>query len=84
MKHTTMLMLLQISLAVNGTNNAISTYVSADDSWSYMQTGDAAANFNAGQGYSIRREMDQSAGNISFTGDFKYRKCRDLFSCSWV
>ena len=56
-------------LAVNGTNNAISTYVSADDSWSYMQTGDAAANFNAGQGYSIRRIIDQSAGNISFTGD---------------
>jgi hypothetical protein len=55
-------------LAVNGSNNAISNYVSANDSWSYMQTGDAAANFNAGQGYSMRRVTDQSAGNISFTG----------------
>ena len=39
-----------------------------------MQTGDAAANFNAGQGYSVRRATGQSAGDISFTGDYKYRK----------
>ncbi len=56
------------SLAINGTNNAIGSYVPADDSWSYMQTGDAAANFIAGQGYSVRRETGQGAGDISFTG----------------
>ena len=56
------------SLAINGTNNAIGSYVPADDSWSYMQTGDAAANFNAGQGYSVRRETGQGEGDISFTG----------------
>ena len=56
------------SLAINGTNNAIGSYVPADDSWSYMQTGDVAANFNTGQGYSVRRETGQGAGDISFTG----------------
>jgi endonuclease I len=56
------------SLAINGTNNAIGSYVPADDSWSYIQTGDAAANFNAGQGYSVRRETGQGEGDISFTG----------------
>ena len=56
------------SLAINGTNNAIGSYVPADDSWSYMQTGDTAANFIAGQGYSVRRETGQGAGDISFTG----------------
>jgi hypothetical protein len=55
-------------LAINGTNNAIGSYVPADDSWSYMQTGDAAANFNVGHGYSVRRETGQGAGDISFTG----------------
>ena len=39
------------------TNNAIASYAPADDTWSYMQTADAAANFTAGQGYSVRREM---------------------------
>ena len=56
------------SLAISGTNNAISTYVSASNSWSYMQTADAAANFNAGQGYSVRLADGQSTGDISFTG----------------
>ena len=56
------------SLAINGSNNAISTYASASNDWSYMQTGDAAANFIAGQGYSVRRETGQSTGDISFTG----------------
>jgi hypothetical protein len=56
------------SLAINGPNNAISIYASASNDWSYMQTGDAAANFTAGQGYSVRRETGQSAGDISFTG----------------
>jgi hypothetical protein len=56
------------SLAISGTNNAIGSYVPADDSWSYMQTGDAAANFNVGHGYSVRRETGQGAGDISFTG----------------
>ena len=56
------------SLAINGANNAISTYAPADDTWSYMETGDAAANFNAGQGYSVRLATGQSTGDISFTG----------------
>jgi hypothetical protein len=56
------------SLAINGTNNAIGSYVPADNIWSYMQTDDDAASFNAGQGYSVRRETDQGAGDISFTG----------------
>ena len=47
----------------------LASYAPADDTWSYMQTGDAAANFTAGQGYSVRRETGQGAGNISFTGD---------------
>ena len=57
------------SLAISGSNNAIASYAPADDTWSYMQTADAAANFTAGQGYSVRRETGQGAGNISFTGD---------------
>ena len=72
------------SLAISGSNNAIASYAPADDTWSYMQTADAAANFTAGQGYSVRRETGQGAGNISFTGDLNTRKCSDLFSFSWV
>jgi hypothetical protein len=56
------------SLAISGTNNAIGSYVPADNTWSYMQNGDAAANFNVGHGYSVRRETGQGAGDISFTG----------------
>ena len=55
------------SLAINGTNNAIGSYTTADNTWSYMQTG-GGATFTAGQGYSVRRATGQGAGNISFTG----------------
>lgn len=52
-------------LAINGSNNAIATYTSADNTWAYMQTG-GGASFNAGVGYSVRKQT--SAGDISFTG----------------
>ncbi|MBG7612148.1 heparin lyase I family protein, partial [Polaribacter sp. BAL334] len=55
------------SLAINGTNNAIGSYNTADNTWSYMQTG-SGATFTAGQGYSVRRATSAGAGNISFTG----------------
>ncbi|WP_445756794.1 beta strand repeat-containing protein [Polaribacter sp.] len=55
------------SLAINGTNNAIGSYTTADNTWSYMQTG-GGATFTAGTGYSVRRATSAGAGNISFTG----------------
>ena len=55
------------SLAINGANNAIGSYTTADNTWSYMQTG-GGATFTAGQGYSVRRATSAGAGNISFTG----------------
>ncbi|MBG7612219.1 T9SS type A sorting domain-containing protein [Polaribacter sp. BAL334] len=55
------------SLAISGTNNAIATYTTANDTWSYMQTGGGAA-FSMGKGYSVRRATNQGAGPISFTG----------------
>ena len=55
------------SLAINGTNNAIGSYTTADNTWSYMQTG-GGATFTAGTGYSVRRATGAGAGNISFTG----------------
>jgi lysyl endopeptidase len=55
------------SLAINGTNNAIATYTTADNTWSYMQTG-GGATFTPGTGYSVRRADAAGSGNISFTG----------------
>ena len=52
------------SLAINGTNNAIASYVPADDTWSYMQT-NGSDTFTAGNGYSVKRS---ATGDISFTG----------------
>ena len=55
------------SLAINGTNNAIATYTTADNTWSYMQTG-GGASFTPGTGYSVRRADAAGPGTISFTG----------------
>lgn len=55
------------SLAINGTNNAIATYNTASNEWSYMQTG-GGDTFSAGVGYSVRREDFTGSGDISFTG----------------
>ena len=55
------------SLAINGTNNAIGFYATADNTWSYMQT-DASAAFTPGTGYSVRRVTSAGSGDISFTG----------------
>ena len=55
------------SLAINGTNNAIGSYATADNTWSYMQT-DASATFTPGTGYSVRRATSAGSGDISFTG----------------
>ena len=55
------------SLAINGTNNAIGSYATADNTWSYMQTNDDAT-FTSGAGYSVRRAIAAGAGDISFTG----------------
>ncbi|MDG1194555.1 MAG: T9SS type A sorting domain-containing protein [Polaribacter sp.] len=56
------------SLAVNGTNNAIATYTTSAESWSYMQTGGGGGTFTTGNGYSVRRETGAGSGTISFTG----------------
>ncbi len=61
------------SLAISGTNNAISTYVSASNSLVLYANCDAAANFNAGQGYSVRREMVK-VQEISLLQELKYSK----------
>ncbi|MBG7611625.1 hypothetical protein IU405_05115, partial [Polaribacter sp. BAL334] len=55
------------SLAINGINNAIGSYNTADNTWSYMQT-NGGSTFAAGTGYSVRRANGAGAGNISFTG----------------
>jgi hypothetical protein len=55
------------SLAINGTNNAIGSYATADNTWSYMQTG-ASGTFTPGAGYSVRRATAAGSGTISFTG----------------
>jgi len=55
------------SLAINGTNNAIGSYATADNTWSYMQTNDDAT-FTSGAGYSVRRAIAAGAGDISFIG----------------
>lgn len=55
------------SLAINGTNNAIATYTTSSDEWSYMQT-DGGLTFSTGTGYSVRRETGAGSGTISFTG----------------
>ncbi|WP_445747989.1 T9SS type A sorting domain-containing protein [Polaribacter sp.] len=56
------------SLAINNSNNAIATYKTSNNTWSYMQTGDVT-NFITGKGYSVRRATGQGAGTISFTGN---------------
>jgi hypothetical protein len=55
------------SLAINGTNNAIATYTTGTNTWSYMQTG-GGATFIPGTGYSARRATAAGSGTISFTG----------------
>ena len=55
------------SLAINGTNNAIATYTTGTNTWSYMQTG-GGATFTPGTGYSARRATAAGSGTISFTG----------------
>jgi len=55
------------NLAINGTNNAIATYTTGSDGWSYMATG-GGSTFSAGTGYSVRRETGAGSGTISFTG----------------
>jgi hypothetical protein len=52
------------SLSINSTNNAIGSYTTVDNTWSYMQTG-GGGTFNNGQGYSVKRN---ASGDISFTG----------------
>ncbi len=48
-----------------GNNKGIATYVSATDSWSYVQAM-AVANFQSGTGYSVKKGT--AAGVLSFTG----------------
>jgi hypothetical protein len=55
------------SLAIKDANNAIATYTTADNTWSYMQTG-GGATFTPGTGYSVRRATAAGSGTISFTG----------------
>jgi hypothetical protein len=55
------------SLAINGTNNAIATFTTVTNTWSYMQTG-GGATFTLGTGYSVRRAAAAGSGTISFSG----------------
>jgi hypothetical protein len=55
------------SLAINGINNAIGSYTTANNTWSYMQT-NASEGFTPGTGYSVRRAAAAGPGTISFTG----------------
>ena len=55
------------NLAISGTNNAIATYLTASNGWSYLQTG-VGGTFSAGVGYSVRRADNKGSGDISFTG----------------
>jgi hypothetical protein len=55
------------SLSINGTNNAIGSYTTVDNTWSYMQTGGGGI-FTPGIGYSVRRAAAASSATISFTG----------------
>ena len=52
---------------VVATNNAIGTYTTNGNTWSYMQDG-TSASFTPGVGFSVKREDAAGAGNISFTG----------------
>lgn len=54
-------------LAINGTNNAIGSYTTGTDAWSYMQT-DGSGTFNNGQGYAVRKATGEGNSTISFTG----------------
>ena len=47
-----------------GPNIGIAPYVTSDDTWDYMQSGETAT-FAAGNGYSVKRS---ATGDISFTG----------------
>ena len=47
-----------------GPNIGIAPYVTSDDTWNYMQSGETAT-FAAGNGYSVKRS---ATGDISFTG----------------
>jgi hypothetical protein len=49
------------------TNNAIATYITTDNTWSYMQDTEDLP-FTPGIGFSVKREDAASAGDISFTG----------------
>jgi len=53
------------ALAINGANNAIATYTTANNTWSYMQT-NGGGTFTPGIGYLVKKQS--SAGDISFTG----------------
>lgn len=48
-------------------NNAIATYTSNGNTWSYMQDGNDLP-FTPGVGYSVKREDAAGAGDVSFTG----------------
>ena len=48
-------------------NNAIATYTSNGNAWSYMQDGNDLP-FTPGVGYSVKREDAAGAGDISFIG----------------
>ncbi|APZ45534.1 hypothetical protein BW723_04155 [Polaribacter reichenbachii] len=58
----------------SGDNRGISTYVQADDTWSYMQSG-GGNSFNEGIGYSMKRA---STGDVSFTGSFRASNITDI------
>jgi hypothetical protein len=52
-------------LASNGSNKAIASYVSSDNSWDYLQENETKT-FDLGTGLSMKKASD--AGDISFTG----------------
>ena len=54
-------------LATSGTNNALSIYNTADDTWSYYQTGFSSSDvLSSGSGYAVR--LSAASGDVTFSG----------------
>ena len=57
-------------LATSGTNNALGTYNTTDDTWSYYQTGTSNSDeLGSGEGYAV--SLNTASGAITFSGTMK-------------
>ena len=66
-------------LAINASNNAIATYTTGTNAWSYMQTG-GGSTFTPGIGYSVKKTI--KCWRYFFYRNPKYNRCF-CFSCNW-